>query len=108
MTSPIWYTRATATATIAAQEALPVDVFPNPASAGTPVTVSYYLPASTTISADVLDMLGRPVVTLAHELEQGTGPHTFEVPTQVLAAGLYTVRLIYNGTAEFHRLMVSQ
>ena len=108
VTSPIWYTRATATATIAAQEALPVDVFPNPSNAGAPVTVSYYLPTTTTISAEVLDMLGRPVVTLAHELEQAAGPHTFDVPTQGLAAGLYTVRLIHNGATEYSKLVVDQ
>ena len=107
VTSPIWYTRATATATAAAQEALPIDVFPNPSSAGAPVTVSYYLP-TTTISAEVLDMLGRPVVTMAHELEQVAGPHTFDVPTQGLAAGLYTVRLIHNGATEFRKLVVGQ
>jgi len=86
VTSPIWYTRATATATAApaAREALPVDVFPNPAGAGSTVTVSYYLPAGTTISADGVDLLGRPVVTLARERAQGPGPHTFDLPTQDL------------------------
>ena len=53
-------------------------------------------------------MLGLPVLTLAHEMEQGTGTHTFEVPTQGLAAGLYTVRLIHNGAAKFHKLVITR
>ena len=108
VTSPIWYTRATATARSAAKESLPVEVFPNPSIASAPVTLSYYLPHATTVCADVLDLLGRPVLTLAHELALGTGPHTFDVPTQGLAAGIYTVRLLHNGAAEFHKLVVSQ
>ena len=108
VTSPIWYTRSAALATLVAQKSFPVDVFPNPSTAGAPVTVSYYLPHGTTISADVLDMLGRPVITLANELKQEAGPHTFEVPTQGLAAGLYTMRLHHSGATEFRKLVVGQ
>jgi hypothetical protein len=106
VTSPIWYTRAVATGTVAAQVALPVDVFPNPAVAGGPVTVSYYLEVSATVSADVLDGLGRPVWVLAEGQAQGTGPHTLDVPTAGLAAGLYTVRLVHNGAATYRKLVV--
>ena len=80
VTSPIWYTRAAALATTQATTALPVDVFPNPAAAGGPVTVSYYLPAGATVSADVLDGVGRPVLTLARDQAQGAGPHALLVP----------------------------
>jgi hypothetical protein len=106
VTSPIWYTRAAATATMAAQAALPVDVFPNPAAAGSPVTVSYYLEATATVSADVLDEVGRPVRVLASAQAQGAGPHTLDVPTAGLAAGLYTVRLVHDGAATYRKLVV--
>ncbi|MBH8567329.1 T9SS type A sorting domain-containing protein [Microvirga sp. STS02] len=106
VTSPIWYTRTAATATLAAQAALPVDVFPNPAVAGSPVTVSYYLEAAATVSADVRDELGRPVRVLANGQAQGAGPHTLDVPTAGLAAGLYTVRLVHDGAATYRKLVV--
>ncbi|GAB3858051.1 hypothetical protein GCM10028822_32730 [Hymenobacter terrigena] len=106
VTSPIWYTRTAATATVAAQAALPVDVFPNPAVAGGSVTVSYYLEAGATVSADVLDELGRPVRALASAQAQGAGPHTLDVPIAGLAAGLYTVRLVHDGAATFRKLVV--
>jgi hypothetical protein len=106
VTSPIWYTRAVATGTLAAQAALPVDVFPNPAVAGGQVTVSYYLEATATVSAEVLDALGRPVRVLASAEVQGAGPHTLTVPTAGLAAGLYTVRLLHDGAATYRKLVV--
>ena len=106
VTSPIWYTRVAALATAPAMVSLPVDVFPNPAVAGGPVTVSYYLEVGTMVSADVLDGLGRPVRVLAAGQAQGAGPHTLDVATAGLAAGLYTVRLVHDGAATYRKLVV--
>lgn len=103
VTSPIWYTRAAAPlATTPVAAKLPLSVFPNPTRGS--ATLSYYLPAATSISAEVFDELGRSVATLARDERQGAGPQTLAVPA--LPAGLYTVRLAHDGTAEFRRLAV--
>lgn len=60
------------------------------------------------MNAEVLDELGRSVMTLAHEQLQGVGPHTLSIPTQGLSAGLYTVRVVSNGVAVYRRLVVAQ
>ena len=103
VTSPIWYTRnAVALATAGAVAKLPLDVFPNPTR--NTATLSYYLPAATSISAEVFDEVGRSVVTLAQEQRQAAGPQTLAVPA--LPAGLYTVRLLHDGVSEFRKLAV--
>ena len=109
ITSPIWYTRAAVlTATQPATVALQLDVFPNPADPSRPVTLSYFLPTSTTVSAEVLDALGRPILTLAADQRQPAGPRTLTVPTQNLAAGLYTVRVIAAGLPVYRKLVVGR
>ena len=108
VTSPIWYTRSAALATRPAAGAFPLDVFPNPVGAGRSVTLSYCLPVGTSISAELLDALGRPVLTLATGQPQPAGPHTLAVPIQGLAAGLYTVRVLAAGTPVYRKLVVGQ
>jgi hypothetical protein len=108
VTSPIWYTRGTGTATAAAQPSMPVDVFPNPAGAGQAVTVSYYLPAPALVQAEVLDALGRPVMSLTATQRQAMGSQALRIPTNQLAPGLYTVRLVCEGGAVFRKLVVSR
>ena len=108
ITAPIWYTRTAALATQSAAVALQLDVFPNPADAGRAVTLSYFLPTATTVSAELLDALGRPVLTLAAGQPQPAGPHTLDVPTQGLAAGLYTVRVLGAGAPAYRKLVVGQ
>lgn len=68
--------------------------------------MSYYLGATATVSADVLDEVGRPVRVLASAQAQGVGPHTLDVPTAGLAAGLYTGRLMHDGAATYRKLVV--
>lgn len=107
VTSPVWYSRAAVTATAAAAPQLTVSVFPNPATSSTPVRVSYYLPAGATVSAVVLDGLGRPVLQLADREQQSSGPHTLTLATQGLPAGLYLVRLTYDGGTELRKLLIA-
>ena len=83
-------------------------MFPNPADAGRPVTLSYFLPTATTVRAELLDALGRPVLTLAAGQPQAAGPHTLDVSTQGLAAGLYTVRVLATGAPVYRKLVVGQ
>ncbi|MGI4865993.1 MAG: T9SS type A sorting domain-containing protein [Janthinobacterium lividum] len=102
VTSPIWYTRQAVLGTKAVADPLALTVYPNP-TAGT-ATLSYYLPTAAGISADVSDMLGRRVATVTTNEHQAVGPHTLAVPA--LPAGLYLVRLLHNGVAEYRKLLV--
>ena len=105
VTSPIWYTRRIVTANTPQKETLALAVFPDPTAGGQRTTLSYYLTAGTTISADVLDALGRPVRAAAAQV-QGAGPHALDVPTVGLATGLYTVRLVHDGARAYRKLLV--
>lgn len=102
VTSPIWYTRQIVLGTTATANPLALAVYPNPTAGA--ATLSYYLPATARISADVSDLLGRRVATLATDERQGAGANTLAVPA--LPAGVYTVRLVYEGIAEYRRLVV--
>ncbi|MCA8830316.1 T9SS type A sorting domain-containing protein [Hymenobacter pini] len=104
VTSPIWYTRTTATPTLQARPELALELFPNPASQS--ATLSYFLPTTSQVTADVLDMTGRTVAVLAAEQQQPAGPHTLPVPTHDLPAGVYLVRLHYDGSTSVQRLLV--
>lgn len=86
VTFHIWYTRHIITATTLGAEEVALAVFPNPNAGGKLTTLSYYMKAGITISANVLNALGRPVRALAAARVQGTGPHTLDVPTPGLAA----------------------
>ena len=102
VTSPIWYTNRIITATAPQAEALGLSVFPNPTVG--PATLSYFLPATGPVSAEVYDAVGRIVNRLAVAEQQAQGPHTLTVPA--LVPGLYTVRVTYRGQAIFRKLLV--
>ncbi len=102
VTSPIWYTRSTVTATATATDPLALTVYPNPTTST--ATMSYYLPNSANVSADVFDTVGRHTATIAGGGQQVAGPHTLTIPA--LKTGLYTVRLQHNGISEYRKLVV--
>lgn len=84
--------------------------FPNP-SRGT-ATIPYQLPEAGQVTVDVLDVLGRRVLTLASG-EKPAGGHTARVDTSVLASGSYVVRLVVEGadgrvTRQARRLSVAR
>jgi hypothetical protein len=79
-----------------------LSVFPNPTT-GT-ATIAYSLSVATNVTADVSDALGRRVVAIATDEHQEAGPHKLLVPT--LAKGIYLVRLLHNGVAEYRKLAV--
>jgi hypothetical protein len=63
-----------------------------------------YLPAASTVRAEVHDAVGRKVVGLADGERQLAGPHTLAVPA--LAPGLYTVRLTHDAGMAYRKLVV--
>ena len=85
-----------------ARSATRLALYPNPAHG--PVRLAYELRAATSISAELLDQLGRVVLTLARDQHQSAGPQTLVVPA--LPAGSYTVRLRHDGVSEFRQLAV--
>ncbi|WP_426491293.1 T9SS type A sorting domain-containing protein [Hymenobacter sp. 102] len=104
VTSPIWYTRTTATPTHAARPELALELFPNPASGS--ATLSYYLPTAASVTAEVLDLAGRTVTVLTSRQRQSAGPQTLPVPTSTLPAGVYLVRVQHEGNTSVLRLLV--
>jgi hypothetical protein len=102
VTSPIWYTRSIVTAMTANTDPLGLTVFPNPTALT--ATLSYFLPTAARVSAEVFDAVGHRVATIIQGELQPGGPHTLAVPA--LQTGLYTVRLLHDGTAEYRKLLV--
>ncbi|MGI4874720.1 MAG: DUF4394 domain-containing protein [Janthinobacterium lividum] len=98
----VTFTTANALATTSATATLALTVYPNP-TAGT-ATLSYYLPTSTKVSAQVFDALGRNVLVITANEPQAAGAHTLSVPA--LPAGVYTVRLQHEGAADHRQLVV--
>ncbi|MDO7850398.1 T9SS type A sorting domain-containing protein [Hymenobacter convexus] len=102
VTSPIWYTRRIITATTPSASEVALSVFPNP-TAGT-ATLSYYLQTAGVVQAEVVDAVGRRVVSLATGERQLAGAHTMAVPA--LTPGLYTVRLTHEAGTAYRKLVV--
>jgi hypothetical protein len=77
--------------------------YPNPATAGGPITVAYGLPAPEAVRLEVFDVLGRRVATLRQEDAARAGYHTVVwdgrgATGQRLASGTYILRLTAGST----------
>jgi len=96
---------ATPLATTAAQAAavLKMALLPNPATGAT--TVAYELPAGTTATIAVQNMLGQTVRQLA-PARQAAGAQTQAIALQGLAPGVYLVRLQAGELTQTARLLV--
>jgi hypothetical protein len=81
---------------------LALAVYPNPTFGG--ATLTYQLPAAATVSAEVVDAVGRPVATILPGATQAMGSHTLTVPA--LQPGLYLVHLRCNGKSAYCQLVV--
>ena len=75
-------------------------LFPNPVAAGAPVTLR--VDSAGGVRAEVFDVLGRHVLTLAAEF----GASTLFVPTVGLAPGAYVVRVVGAGGAVSRTVVV--
>jgi len=85
-------------------------VYRNPVRAGVPVTIRFGLSSVAAVRVDVLDVLGRRVVTLA-DATMGSGSHelTWYGTTSrgtLLSAGMYIVRMSASGTVLTRRILV--
>ena len=68
-------------------------------------TLRYELPAATTVSLTVRNVLGQAVLTLPATRE-AVGSHTRELPLGALAAGVYIIQLRADGLQQTQRLVV--
>ena len=77
---------------------------PNPATAGTPATLRYQLPAAAAVAVRVFDATGRAVAAVP-AAAQPAGPHTLALPA-LPTPGLYLVRLSAGPHSQTARLVV--
>ncbi len=96
------YTYQRILAAAAARPALAPTLAPNPATGRT--TLRYTLPAAAPVAVQVLDALGRTVLTLP-AAAQAAGDHTLTLPL-LLPAGAYTVRFTAGTGQQSLRLLV--
>ena len=110
-TDPAWQSGtplAAAPDLVAAPQALEA-LYPNPATPATAVTVRFALLTSAPVTLEVLDALGRPVCKLLRDEVRPAGPQSVLLPTERLAAGLYTCQLtLADGQVSRRRLVVAQ
>ena len=85
------------------QALLIVGAYPNPARGR--AHLAYVLNAPRTVRADVLDVRGRTVATLA-DAEQAPGAYSIDFETAGLAPGVYVLRLSDGETTMTRRLTV--
>jgi hypothetical protein len=88
-----------------AATALPIDLFPNPSSAQSSATLSYFLPRRASVQVSVLDAVGRVVGEIEAHSQQA-GPQVVQLPA--MPAGLYTVRVVHEGTVTYRKWVVGE
>jgi len=86
------------------QEALQLNIYPNPASSV--ATISFTLDENHKIFIDVLDVLGRQVNTIS-ETELEAGEYQFELPAN-LASGLYNVRIFVDEQVLSRKVLINR
>jgi hypothetical protein len=77
--------------------------YPNPFNPAT--TISYQLPATSTVSLKVFDMLGREVATLVNEVKQ-PGAYTVTWDASGMATGVYFYRLQAGSFVETKKMLI--
>ncbi len=111
-TAPVWTsTCATETYTnpclktglidIASNTAFDFDLYPNPASGS--VNINYQLENASTVSLEVLNMLGETVGSLVSNQTQQVGEHQYQF--DAIATGVYFVRLTVDGAVSTQKLV---
>lgn len=77
--------------------------YPNPFNPVT--TIEYHVPASATVTLEVLDMLGRSVAVLV-DGEQAAGSYSVRFDGQGLASGMYIYRLAAGSESTTRKMML--
>lgn len=94
------------TSTYSVREDLQLRLFPNP----TPdeLQVSYTLPGSTVVSAEVLDLRGAEVLPVLKDEQQPAGAHDLLVDLRDLSEGVYFFRLNTENDSKVVRFFISK
>lgn len=82
-----------------------ISVFPNPARNN--ITIRYTLSAESMVSIELLDLLGRPVKTIAESKQQLPGRYEHAESLSDLSPGLYFIRTVIHGTEQITKLLIT-
>lgn len=88
-----------------ADVSLEMAVYPNPAVGA--ASLSFALPRAATATVRIVDLLGRPVATVATERKLAAGPQLLALPT-TLAAGIYLATVTTDETTQSVRFVVAK
>ncbi len=81
-------------------------IYPNPCKDR--ATLSLDLPAGDKVTANISDITGRIILTIASDLAVISGKTSFELDTRELSDGLYLVNIIANGRNSVQKLVVAR
>lgn len=82
-----------------------IAVFPNPASSS--VMIRYTLPAESTVSIELVDLLGRPVKTMADGKQLLPGRYEQPESLSGISPGLYFIKIRINGTEQITKFLIT-
>lgn len=85
--------------------AAPLTLAPNPTASGR-AELRYELEASTTVTIEIFDLLGKRIATPQPPTAQAAGAYTLSLDARDLRAGLYVVRLTAGGGRRQVKLVV--
>ncbi|RZL00742.1 MAG: T9SS type A sorting domain-containing protein, partial [Hymenobacter sp.] len=88
-----------------ADQSLEMAVYPNPAAGA--ASLSFALPHAATATVRIVDLLGRPVATVATDRKLAAGPQLLALPT-TLAAGIYLATVTTDETTQSVRFVVAK
>ncbi|MDF2452277.1 MAG: hypothetical protein K0S26_1781 [Bacteroidota bacterium] len=82
-----------------------IKVFPNPASSK--VTIQYSLKDDANVKIELFDVFGKSVRTVLNQGEQSMDQHSYSVPLDGLASGMYFIKININGAESTIKLSVT-
>ncbi|MES2567028.1 MAG: GEVED domain-containing protein [Bacteroidota bacterium] len=83
-----------------------IKIFPNPASSM--VTIQYSLKEDSNVKIELFDIFGKSVLTVLNQKGQSMNQHSYSVPLENLASGMYFIKININGAESTVKLSVSQ
>lgn len=82
-----------------------IKVFPNPASSK--FTIQYSLKDDSNVKIELYDIFGKSVRTIINQREQAMDQHSYSVPLDGLASGMYFIKININGSESTIKLSVT-
>lgn len=82
-----------------------IKVFPNPASNN--VHIQYNLVSNSSVTIELYDIFGKSVRTIQPQTEQSMEKHSYTVPVDDLASGMYFVKLRINNAESVIKLFIT-